>query len=168
MSKTAIQLNELSSVALTDSVITASGSSFRRTFFNDFINSLLSFLSTRSATFLSTTTLAPALTYQPAPATQSTTATLSLAQIQARILTSTPAAAITLTLPTGTALDAYTTPFANDTGFDWTVVNTSANAITIAPNTGVTITGAATVAANTSATYRFRRVSTGSYQAYRT
>lgn len=156
MSKTVNQLTEATTVALSDVIVAGAGSTLRRVFFSNFITSLLTNLYSQIV-----------LTFQPAPATQSTTATLSLAQIQARILTSTPAAAITLTLPTGTSLDGFATPFPDNTGFDWTVVNTSANAVTIAANTGVTLTGAATVAANTSATFRFRRVSAGSYQAYR-
>jgi hypothetical protein len=104
--------------------------------------------------------------FQPTPDTVSTTGTLSAANLQKRILISSPAAAITLTLPTGTTLETVGT-IATDRAFLFTIVNTSANAITVAANTGVTIVGAATVAANTSATYIIRKTALNTFVAYR-
>lgn len=105
--------------------------------------------------------------FQPAPDTVSTTTTLTADNVRKRILVSNPAAAITLTLPTGTVLETVAL-MTVDMAITFTIINTSANAITVAPNTGVTIVGAATVAANTSATFRTRKTALNTFVAYRT
>ena len=153
-----------------DFLLLAQSNTIKRITFVDLLNravTVTNLTATGAASFTEVQQTGLATTRQPAVATQSTTATLTLAQIQARILTSNPAAAITLTFPTGATLDGYIANFANDTGFDFTIVNTSANAVTVAANTGTTYTGNATVAATSSASFRFRRVSTGSYQVFR-
>ena len=102
--------------------------------------------------------------YQPAESAQNTSVTLTVANLQARIITSN--AAVTLTLPTGTTLEGYTTSMAVNTAFDVTFIATTANAITIAAN-GNTTVGNLTVSGNTSGTFRFRKTATNTFTVYR-
>ena len=102
--------------------------------------------------------------FQPSESAQNTSATLSVAQLQNRIITSN--AAVTLTLPTGTTLEGYTTGMSADTAFECTFIATTANAITIAAN-GNTTVGNLTVSGNTSGTFRFRKTATNTFTVYR-
>ena len=102
--------------------------------------------------------------FQPAESAQNTSVTLTAANLQARIITSN--AAVTLTLPTGTSLEGYTTGMATDTAFEVTFIATTANAITIAAN-GNTTVGNLTVSGNTSGTFRFRKTATNTFTVYR-
>lgn len=105
------------------------------------------------------------LFYQPAESPQNTSATLSIAQLRSRIITSN--AAVTLTLPTGADLETYTfTTMSVNTAFEVTFIATAANAITIAAN-GNTTVGSLTVAANSSGTFRFRKTATNTFTIYR-
>jgi hypothetical protein len=101
---------------------------------------------------------------QPAQGTQNTSATLTIAQIKTGIITSN--AAVTLTLPTGTTLDTYTTAMAVDTAFEVVFIATTASAITIGAN-GNTTVGNLTVAGNTSGRYRFRKTAANTFTVYR-
>lgn len=104
---------------------------------------------------------------QPAPVAVNTTATLTAAQLLTGLITSTTAAAVTGTLPTGTLLDAAA-GLEIDEAFDWYVINTGAsNAFTIAAGTGHTIVGAAAVALSTSAHFRSRKTATNTFVTYR-
>lgn len=103
---------------------------------------------------------------QPAPNAVNVTATLTTAQTLGGIITSTTAAAVAGTVPTGTALD--TDAGLNvDEGFDLTIIATGANAFTLTANTGITIVGAAAVATATSGTFRFRKSAANTFVAYR-
>lgn len=76
----------------------------------------------------------------------------------------------TLTLPTGTTLDAAIFSGATPTNvsFDWCVVNTGVSTITIAANTNHTISGTATVTASAIvATFRTRKTAANTYITYR-
>jgi hypothetical protein len=102
--------------------------------------------------------------YQPAESAQNTSVTLTVANLQTRIITSN--AAVTLTLPTGTSLEGYTTSMATDTAFECTFIATTANAITIGAN-GNTTVGSLTVAGNSSGLFRFRKTATNTFTVYR-
>jgi hypothetical protein len=110
------------------------------------------------------TTAGNRIDYQPAESAQNTSATLTIAQLQSQIITSN--AAVTLTLPTGTALEGYTNAMAVNTSFEVVFIATTANAITIAANGNTTI-GNLTVSGNTSGVFRFRKTATNSFTVYR-
>jgi hypothetical protein len=104
------------------------------------------------------------------------TATLTIAQIQGRIITSTTAATVTMTMPTGTVLDTVGTGLSSTalpTGatIDFTIKNTGGtNAITLAVATGVTNGGASgdlTIAANATATYRLQKTGSATFVLYK-
>jgi hypothetical protein len=102
--------------------------------------------------------------YQAAESAQNASATLTVANLRAKIITSN--AAVTLTLPTGTDLETYTAVIVTDNAFDCTFIATTANAITIAAN-GNTTVGNLTVSGNTSGTFRFRKTNTNTFTVYR-
>ena len=104
------------------------------------------------------------ISFQPAESAQNTSVTLTVANLQTRVITSN--AAVTLTLPTGTSLEGYTTSMAADTAFECTFIATTANAITIAAN-GNTTVGNLTVSGNTSGTFRFRKTALNTFTVYR-
>ena len=115
---------------------------------------------------------------QATPATASVTATLTAAQLGTGILTVNQAggAACTLTLPTGTLMDATFTNIQTNDSFDFSVINVStvdAEDATIAVGTGWTAVGNVTVAANSavttisSARFRARRTATATWTLYR-
>jgi hypothetical protein len=106
--------------------------------------------------------------YAPAPTAKSAAATLTAAELQTGIL-STTGTTYTITLPTGTAIDAgFTSVPTTGIGFDWYVVNTATGIITIAVGaSGMTSLGALTVAIGASAHFRFRRTAANTYVLYR-
>jgi hypothetical protein len=115
---------------------------------------------------------------QATPATATVTATLTAAQLGTGILTVNQAggAACTLTLPTGTLMDATFTNMQNNASFDFSVINVStvdAEDATLAVGTGWTAVGNVTVAANSavttisSARFRARRTATATWVLYR-
>ena len=108
---------------------------------------------------------------QPAPTAKSASATLTIAELLTRIVTTSGTAAITLTLPTGTLTDAgITGPALPVNGcFDWAVINTgtSSGAVTVAAGTAHTIVGSTGVAIGTSAGFRSRKTAANTFVAYR-
>jgi len=105
--------------------------------------------------------------YAPAPATRASAGTLTAAQLFTGILNTT-GTTYTVTVPTGTNIDAfYPQVPAVDIGFDFFVINTASGTITMAVNTGVTSLGALTIATATSAMFRFRRTAANTYVMYR-
>ncbi|UOF77220.1 tail fiber protein [Caudoviricetes sp.] len=116
--------------------------------------------------------------YQPAPATATNTATLTVSDVLAGLVVGTPTAAATYTLPTGTLLDAAATFEVGDS-FDWTIVNaatTAAYIITLAAGTDHTIVGSVDVAANHATTgglygsagrFRTRKTAANTFITYR-
>lgn len=89
------------------------------------------------------------------------------------IITSTTAAAVTMTLPTGTNMD---TAFLTTTGytaatnqaFDWSIINTGAtNSVTVAANTAHTTVGGLTVLPSTSAQFTTIKTASNTYVTYR-
>lgn len=108
------------------------------------------------------------LLHQPTPATFAASATLTVANLNSRILTYTGGTAQTLTLPTGTALEALSASpaMATDSSFDFHLIVTG-SAVSVAANTGVTLVGNFSPGANTSATFRLRKTATNTFVAYR-
>lgn len=104
--------------------------------------------------------------YQAAPTAKSTTATLTGAELIVGML-STTGTTYTVTLPTGTNIDAAVSSSLGVNGcFDWTVVNTASGTITIGANSNTTL-GSLTIATNTSAQFRFRKTAANTYTVYR-
>lgn len=103
---------------------------------------------------------------QPAPVALNATGALTAAAVASGIVTSTTAAAVTGTLPTGTVLDAA---FNMDIGesIDFSVIATGANAFTVAVDTGVTAVGTLVVATVTSGLFRLRKTAAETYIIYR-
>lgn len=103
----------------------------------------------------------------PSPVAVNATATLTIAQLLSGIITSTTAAAVAATLPTGALSDAAGETEI-DEGFEWVVINTGgANAFTLSGATGHTIVGAAAVAFGTSARFVTRKTATDTFITYR-
>lgn len=92
-----------------------------------------------------------------------TTATLGVATVfGSGVVSGTPAAAINITLPTGTACDAHFQQLPNGYGSEWSVVNlsaTPANTMTVVAGTGHGASGDLVVEGGTSA--RFLTYKTG-------
>jgi hypothetical protein len=105
---------------------------------------------------------------QPAPAAVDVTATLTVANLTAKIITSSTAAAVTMTLPTGTLMDGGFSGLYNNMAFEWSVINTGAtNAVTVQGGTGHTLVGSGTVAANNSQRFLSRRTAATTWVTYR-
>ena len=104
---------------------------------------------------------------QGAPGVLNATGALTAAMILSGIVTSTTAAAVAGTLPTGAVLDAAS-EFAIGDSFDWSVIVTGANAFTVtAAATGHTIVGTAAVATVTSGAWRTRKTAAETFVSYR-
>jgi hypothetical protein len=105
---------------------------------------------------------------QPAPAAIDATATLTAANIRGGIITSdTTAAAVDLTLPTGTDMDtAFSGAYVNQAVM-WSVINTGTNAAELLAGTDHTIVGGAVVAAGTSGRFATRRTAANTWVVYR-
>ena len=101
------------------------------------------------------------------PGTLNATGALTAALMFTRIVTSTTAAAVTATLPTGTVMDASAT-FAIGDSFVWVAINTGgSNAFTVTAATDHTIVGNGAVAANSSGTFRTRKTAANTFVTYR-
>ena len=103
-------------------------------------------------------------------ATATATATLTVAQITAGILSANPStSAASYTLPTGTLIDATLTNAKVGSTFDLIIVNlgTGSGDITIVTGTGITLVGSVTVTDGTSAQVRFVRTGDATYTMYR-
>lgn len=99
--------------------------------------------------------------YQPTITTNSTTGaqTLTIANLLTEVINYTGAGITTMTLPTGTLMDGGISGIISNVAFDWSIVNTTVNIITMAAGATHTYVGNLSVAANVSA--RFRSVRTG-------
>ena len=106
-----------------------------------------------------------------APQTATDTAALTAAQIVNGMLVATPTANATLTLPTAVLIDAAIPNARIGSTFDLALVNAAAATYTaaFALSTGVTNGGNAVIslAAATSALFRFRKTAEGAYVAYK-
>ncbi len=103
---------------------------------------------------------------QGAPTAVNTTGAVSAAAIFSGIVTSTTAAAVAGTIPTGTVMDAAG-QFAIGDSFDWSVIATGANAFTVTAATDHTVVGAAAVATGTSGRFRTRKTAANTFVTYR-
>ena len=106
--------------------------------------------------------------YCPNHTDVSVATTLSIAQLQAAIIKTT-GTTYTVTLPTGTAIDAGFPAIPSvDIGFDFNVINTASGTITIAiGSSGMNSYGSLTIPTNTSAHFRLRRYGVATYTLYR-
>jgi hypothetical protein len=104
--------------------------------------------------------------WAPAPASISTTATLTNADIQGQIINTT-GTSYTVTMPLGTTLETLVTWAATNLGYDFSVINTASGTITMAVNTGVTSLGGLTIATGVSAQFRIRRTAANTFILYR-
>lgn len=105
--------------------------------------------------------------YAPTPTSKAAAATLTAAELQTGIINTT-GTTYTLTLPTGTNIDAAFTGINNvNVGFDFSIINTATGTITMAVNTGVTSVGTLTVLTGISARFRLRRTAANTYVLYR-
>lgn len=106
-----------------------------------------------------------------APQVATDTATLTAAQIVNGMLVATPTANATLTLPTAALIDAAIPNARIGSTFDLALVNAAAATYTaaLALSTGVTNGGNAVIslAATTSALFRFRKTGEGAYVVYK-
>ena len=104
--------------------------------------------------------------FQPTPAAINATATATVAEFRAGIITSTTASAVALTMPTVVSLAANInggaaarngTQLQVGSAYDVAIIVTGAtNAVTLTTNTGWTIVGEAVILADTSSIYRVR------------
>lgn len=104
---------------------------------------------------------------QPAPAAVNVTATLTIANLQTGIITTTTAAAVDMTLPTGTDVEGGFAVNSNDLAFMWSVINTGSNTATILAATAHTIVGSAAVAGGSSGRFTTQRTAPNTYVTYR-
>ena len=103
---------------------------------------------------------------QGAPGVLNATGALTSAMILAGIVTSSTAAAVVATLPTGTVLDAAS-EFAIGDSFDWSVINTGPDSFTVTAATDHTVVGVAAVATLTSVAWRTRKTAANTVVSYR-
>jgi hypothetical protein len=105
---------------------------------------------------------------QSTPVAVNATATLTVDNLKAGIVTSTTAAAVTMTLPTGALTEAGFNDLYSHLSFDWYVINTgSTNSVTVQDGSGHTVVGSRVVTAGTSGHFRSRRSTTDTFVAYR-
>ena len=105
---------------------------------------------------------------QPTPVAVDTTATLTVANLKTGIITSSTAAAVTMTLPTGTLTEGGFSGLYTNFTFEWSVINTGAtNDVTIAAGTAHTIVGSATIKAGTSGRFASSRTAANTFVSYR-
>lgn len=128
-------------------------------------------IGTNSAQALVVDTNGVEYTEQPTPTALTATGTLTIANLQTKIITVTSTTAVSLTLPTGTLTDAGIIggSLASNMAFEWYIVNlgSSSGAVTLVAGTGHTIVGATGVAIATSAQFRTRKTAANTYVTYR-
>lgn len=104
--------------------------------------------------------------YQPVPVALNATGAITAAAMLGGLVTSTTAAAVAGTMPTGTVMDAASS-FAIGDSFDWSVIATGANAFTVTAAAGHTIVGTAVVATVTSGYFRTVKTAANTFVTYR-
>jgi len=103
---------------------------------------------------------------QGAPGVLNATGALTSAMILAGIVTSTTAAAVAGTVPTGTVLDTEIEGLPIGGSFDWSVIATGANAFTVTAASGHTLVGNMVVAAGKAGQFRTRKTAAATYVTY--
>lgn len=107
---------------------------------------------------------------QPPSVAVNATATLTTTQVLNGLITSTTAAAVVGTLPTGTQLDTAGTGAGLNTneGWYWSVINTgAANTFTVAAATGHTVVGNMVVALSASGRFFTVKTAANTFVTYR-
>ena len=108
---------------------------------------------------------------QPTPSAINASATLTIAELLTRIITTNSATAVAFTLPIGTLTDAGILGgfLLIDQSFDWNIVNTGSalGAVTVSGGTGNTLVGSGVLAITTSATFRTRKTAANTFTTYR-
>jgi hypothetical protein len=104
---------------------------------------------------------------QPAPAAVNATATLTVANLKAGIITSTSAAATDMTLPTGTDTQAGFSGTYDNFTFEWSVINTGPSLVRVLAGTAHTVVGSGSVATGTSGRFASRRTAANTFVTYR-
>jgi hypothetical protein len=107
-----------------------------------------------------------AFRFNPPPFTVNVTGLISAAAMYRGIVTSTTAAAVAGTIPTGAVME-LSSEFASSDSFDWSVIATGANAFTVTASASHTVVGSGVVASATSGLFRTVRVSSGVFVTYR-
>lgn len=104
---------------------------------------------------------------QGAPGVLNATGALTAAMMLAGIVTSTTAAAVAGTVPTGTVMDTEVEGMQIGSSFDWSVITTGANAFTVtAAASGHTLVGNMVVAAGKAGLFRTRKTAAATYVTY--
>lgn len=98
----------------------------------------------------------------PASTAVNVTGAVSAAAIFGGLVTSTTAAAVAGTIPTGAVLDDASTWDVGDY-VEWSVINTGGNTFTVTAATGHTITGSAAVATITSGRFQTRKTAADTF-----
>jgi len=104
---------------------------------------------------------------QPAPAAVNATATLTVANLKAGIITSTSAAATDMTLPTGTDTQAGFSGTYDNFTFEWSVINTGPSLVRVLAGTAHTVVGSGSVLTGTSGRFASRRTAANTFVSYR-
>ena len=104
---------------------------------------------------------------QPAPAAVNATATLTIANLKAGIITSTSALATDMTLPTGTDTQAGFSGTYDNFTFEWSVINTGVSLVRVLAGTAHTVVGSGSVATGTSGRFASRRTAANTFVTYR-
>ncbi len=105
--------------------------------------------------------------YQPDPVALNATGAVTALAIMGGILTTTTAAAVAGTIPTGAVMDLASDWSIGDS-VDWCVINTGPNTFTLtAAASGHTIVGTATVVTAVSARFRTRKTAADTFVSYR-
>jgi len=103
---------------------------------------------------------------QDTPGVLNATGALTAAMMVTGVVTSTTAAAVAGTMPTGTVMDAAL-DFAIGDSFDWSVIATGASAFTVTAATAHTIVGDGVVATATSGLFRTKKTAANTFVTYR-
>jgi hypothetical protein len=104
---------------------------------------------------------------KPAPTAVNATATLTIANLKAGIITSTSAAATDMTLPTGTDTQAGFSGTYDNFTFEWSVINTGPSLVRVLAGTAHTVVGSGSVATGTSGRFASRRTAANTFVTYR-
>lgn len=104
--------------------------------------------------------------YQGDPVAVNATGAVSAAAIMGGLVTSTTAAAVAGTVPTGAVMDAASEIAVGDS-FDWSVINTGPNTFTVTAASGHTLVGVAAVLTVTSGLFRTRKTAADTFVTYR-
>jgi hypothetical protein len=108
---------------------------------------------------------------QPTPSAINASATLTVAQLLTRIITTNSATAVAFTLPTGTLTDAgiLSGQLLVNQSFDWNIINTGSavGVITVSGGTNNTLVGSGVLAITSSATFRSVKTATNTFVTYR-